>query len=214
MTKVDRIRPAAAQADPKGFDKGAFYRLCRMLHAYLSAFAFLALIFFSVTGLLIDHPEWLQRRGKETDLKLMVPPAILAKAVKAKDPDAALAAAVARMTPLVGAYKSGETEDGMANLRFQGVKGASTILVDLQTGQADVTIERSTALTVIGDLHRGKNASVPWRALIDLSAILVLALSVIGYVLFFSLRFRLRTSLILTAVSLGTLVAIFVWLTP
>ena len=218
MTKAERIRSAAAKpakgSPPQGFDKGAFYRLCRMLHAYLSAFAFLALMFFSVTGLLIDHPEWLQGRGQETDLKLTVPAAVLAEAAKAKDPNAALAGAVARMTPLVGAYKSGEAEDGTANLRFQGVKGASTILVDMKTGQADVTIERSTALTVIGDLHRGKNASVPWRAVIDISAILVLALSVIGYVLFFSLRFRLRTSLILTGVSLGALVAIFVWLTP
>ncbi len=67
---------------------------------------------------------------------------------------------------------------------------------------------------MIGDLHRGKNAALPWRMVIDLSAILVLALSVIGYVLFFSLRFRLRTSLILTGASLAVLVAVFLWLTP
>ncbi len=67
---------------------------------------------------------------------------------------------------------------------------------------------------MIGDLHRGKNASVPWRAVIDVSAILVLALSIIGYVLFFSLRFRLRTSLILTAVSIAALVGVFVAFVP
>jgi hypothetical protein len=217
VTKVERIRAAKAPSGKgggPGFDRGAFYRLCRMLHAYLSAFAFLALIFFSITGLLLDHPDWLQKPAREAELKLTVPPAVLAQAARAKDPNAALAAAVARMTPLVGAYRSGEAEDGQANLRFQGVKGASTILLDLKTGQADVTVEHATALTVIGDLHRGKNASVPWRAVIDVSAILVLALSVIGYVLFFSLRFRLRTSLILTAVSLAVLIGIFVWLTP
>jgi len=43
---------------------------------------------------------------------------------------------------------------------------------------------------------------------IDLSAWIVLGLSLIGYVLFFSLRFRLKTSLILTAVSLAALTAI------
>jgi hypothetical protein len=197
-----------------GFDRGAFYRVCRMLHAYLSAFAFLALIFFSFTGLLLDHPEWLQGRAQENEVKLTVPAATLARAQAAKDPNASLAAAVAKATPLVGAYRSGEVEDGQANLRFEGVKGASTILLDLKTGEADVTVERATALTVIGDLHRGKNAALPWRMVIDLSAILVLALSVIGYVLFFSLRFRLRTSLILTGASLAVLVAVFLWLTP
>jgi hypothetical protein len=217
MTKTERARAAAkpkAKTKAPGFDRGAFYRLCRMLHAYLSAFAFLALIFFSITGLLLDHPEWLQGRSKETEVKLTVPAATLTQAKAAKDPNAFLAAVVARTTPLVGAYRTGEVEDGQANLRFEGVKGASTILLDLTTGQADITVERATALTVIGDLHRGKNAALPWRMVIDASAILVLALSVIGYVLFFSLRFRLRTSLVLTAVSLGVLVAIFLWLTP
>lgn len=214
MTKVKRIRAAKPAPRPNGFDKGAFYRLCRMLHAYLSAFAFLALIFFSATGLMIDHPEWLQGRGRETEFKLTLPPAALAEARGAKDPNAALAAVVAKMTPLAGVYRSGEAEDAQVDLRFEGVKGSSTVLVDTRTGQADVTIERPTALTVIGDLHRGKNASLAWRMVIDASAIVVLALSIIGYVLFFSLRFRLRTSLILTGASLLVLLAIFVGLTP
>jgi hypothetical protein len=209
VTAAERNRSAKAS-----FDKGAFYRLCRMLHAYLSAFAFLALIFFSATGLLIDHPEWLQAKPSEREVKLIVPAAFLAQAKAAKDPDGALAAAVARMTPLVGAYRSGEIDDGQADLRFEGVKGSSTVMLDVASGQADVTVDRSTALEVMGDLHRGKNATLPWRLVIDASAVLVLTLSMIGYVLFFSLRFRLRTSLILTAVSLAALGAVFVWLTP
>jgi hypothetical protein len=197
-----------------GFDKGAFYRLCRMLHAYLSAFAFLALIFFSITGLLLDHPEWLRSRARETQVRLAVPVADLARARAAADPGAAMAAAVARMTPLLGAYRSGEIDDGQANIRFEGVKGASTVLLDVKTGQADVTVEHATALSMIGDLHRGKHAALAWRIVIDASAVLILLLSVIGYVLFFSLRFRLRTSLALTGASLGALTAVFVWLTP
>lgn len=197
-----------------GFDRGGFYRLCRMLHAYLSAFAFLALIFFSATGLLIDHPEWLQGRGRETETVLTLPPAAMAQARGLKDPTAFLARQAAARATLAGSYRSGEVDDGQAELRFEGVKGSSTVAVDLASGRTDVTVEHPTALTVVGDLHRGKNASLAWRAVIDLSAILVLALSLIGYVLFFSLRFRLRTSLILTAASLGLMVAVFAWLTP
>ena len=209
---MSEARPGRPARTP--FDKGAFYRLCRMLHAYLSAFAFLALIFFSATGLLLDHPEWMQGRGRETDVRLSLPAAVTAQAKTMRDPSAYLGAEVARRAALVGSYRNGEVDDGQASLRFEGVKGSSTVMVDLNTGKADVSVEHATALTVIGDLHRGKNASVPWRAVIDISAVLVLALSLIGYVLFFSLRFRLRTSLILSAVSLATLVAIFVWLTP
>jgi hypothetical protein len=196
------------------FNKIAFYRLCRMLHAYLSAFAFLALIFFALTGLLLDHPDWLQGKAHDRDLKLTLPPAVLAAAQGAHDPSAALAQAVGARVHLIGAYKSGDIDDGQANIRLEGAKGSSTLMVDMKTGEADVTVERATAVSVIEDLHRGKNAGPAWRLVIDLAAIVILALSVIGYVLFFSLRFRLRTSLVLTAVSLGVMVAIFVLFTP
>ncbi|MGA0602295.1 PepSY-associated TM helix domain-containing protein [Caulobacter sp. KR2-114] len=205
---------ARTKAKPARFDRGAFYRLSRMLHAYLSAFAFLALMFFSVTGLLLDHPDWLAGRGQERETTLTIPAAVLARSRAQRDPNADLAAYIAGRTTLVGAYRSGEVDDGQANLRFEGVKGSSTAVVDLTTGHADVTVERATPLSVIGDLHRGKNASLAWRAVIDVTAVLVCAMSLIGYVLFFSLRFRLRTSLALTAASLAVLGAVFVWLTP
>lgn len=218
MTETIRSQTTAKAAGTTGaapgFDRGAFYRLCRMLHAYFSAFAFLTLMFFSVTGLILDHPEWMQGRAAETQSKLTVPPAVMQQAQKASDPKAAMASAVAGMTPLVGAYRGGDIEDGQANLRFEGIKGASTILLDVATGQAEVTVEHATPITMIGDLHRGKNASLAWRMVIDLSAIVILILSAIGYVLFFSLRFRLRTSLILTALSLLAMVAVFAFLTP
>ena len=43
-------------APKRGFSKSDFYRLCREWHGYLSALAFAALIFFSATGILLNHP--------------------------------------------------------------------------------------------------------------------------------------------------------------
>jgi hypothetical protein len=53
-----------------------------------------------------------------------------------------------------------------------------------------------------------------WKLVIDAVAIIVLALSVLGYILFFSLRFRLRTSLILTGISIVALAGVFLFLAP
>ncbi len=207
-------RRAVKRRGEARFDRGAFFRLSRLVHAYVSAFAFLALIFFSATGLLIDHPEWIKGKTDERTVKVSLSPDDLAAAARAGDPTAVLAAEVSRLAPLIGVYKDGEIDDGQANVRLEGVKGASTILVDMRTGAADVTIEAASALGVLGDLHRGKNAGAAWRLVIDLSSILILTLSVVGYALFFSLRFRLRTSLVLTAASLGLFGAVFVFLTP
>lgn len=210
------MKPATKEpAARKGFDKGAFYRTSRMLHAYFSAFAFLSLMFFSFTGLLLNHPTWLQGEAPaEESRTLQLPKADVAAALKSDDQPKALAEAVTRRIKLKGAYKSGEMIDGEAMLRLEGATGATDIIVNLETGLAEATIQPATATTIINDLHKGKNTGAVWRLVIDITAILVLVLSVIGYVLFFSLRFRLKTSLILTVVSLGAMVGIYLLFVP
>lgn len=210
-----------ADAEPKAARKRInwkveIYRQSRAWHGYLSAFAFLALIFFAITGLLLNHPEWTtadkEQPSKETTVTLAA--AELARAKAATDPAKALGEAVGRKTPLIGAWQSGEVIDEEAQLRFEGPKGSSDVVVDLATGKAEVETKRARLIDTINELHRGKNSGGAWKAVIDASAIVILLLSVIGYVLFFSLRFRLRTSLILTGASLAGLVGVVVWFTP
>lgn len=194
----------------KGFSKGEFYRQSRMWHGYLSAVAFLALMFFAATGLTLNHPEWFKSDGGgKTTTKTVE----LAPSERSQDPEA-LAKAVGRKASLRGAYQSGEVIDGETMIRTEGVTGSSDVTVDLATGKAEVVSEAADVVTTLNELHRGKNAGGAWKLIIDLAAALVLSLSLIGYVLFFSLRFRLRTSLILTGVSLGAMLAVFFLLVP
>lgn len=220
-TVVTAPAPAAKSAAKKkpvakkGFDKGAFYRTSRMLHAYISAFAFLALMFFSVTGILLNHPEWLQGKPPaEQSLTGQIPSADIAAALKTPEPPKALGEAIDKRIKVRGAYHSGEMLDGEAMLRFEGATGATDVILDLETGQVEATVQPATVTSIVNDLHKGKNTGAVWKLLIDLSGILVLLLSVIGYVLFFSLRFRLKTSLILTVVSLAAFLGLYLAFVP
>ena len=69
-------------------------------------------------------------------------------------------------------------------------------------------MDRPGLMLIVQDLHRGKNSGAAWRWVIDITAYLVGLLSVIGFVLLFTLRFRLRTSLVLAALSLAAMVAV------
>ena len=208
----------ATGASPRrgaGWGRGELNRLARVVHGYLSAFAFLALIFFAATGLLLDHPDWLQgARPAERNTTVRLAPAELAAARGAPDPGRTYAAAVGRRTPVLGAYKSAEIEPGSALVHREGVRGVSDIDLDTVSGAARVTLAPATTVSVLGELHRGRKSGDAWRWVIDISAVGILLLSLVGYVLFFFLRFRLRTSLLLTAASLGLLLAVFVFLTP
>lgn len=185
------------------------YRVCRMLHAYLSAFAFLALLFFAVTGLTLNHPTWLAGRPNEDVRHVQIPKAEADAAMRTSDPARTLGAAVARLTPLKGRYSSGEVLDGEALLRFEGPAGSSDAAVQVSTGETEVGVRPAGLVATLNDLHKGKASGAVWRWVIDVAAVVVILLSLIGYVLFFSLRFRLRTSLILTAVSLAALFGLY-----
>jgi hypothetical protein len=211
----DKPSSPTRQGGGPAFNKGDLFRLSRMLHAYLSALAFLALIFFSGTGILLNHPEWFDGyQPAEQKATVTLTAAELASAKAAPDQGKALAGLLQGKTALVGAYASGDIQGREALLRLEGPKGSSDIDLDLSTGRAEVKVARANLPAIIQDLHRGKNSGAPWRFVIDASAYLVIALSLIGYILFFSLRFRLKTSLILTGVSLAVLAAVAVWLVP
>ena len=188
-----------------------FYTQCRNWHGYLSALAFLILMFFSATGIVLNHPDWLGTPPEPQALSATIAPE---KIAAARGDAAALGALVAGEMALPGVYSSGDVDSREALLRFEGVKGMSTVTLDMRSGKASAEIQRADTLTVLNDLHRGKNAGATWKAIIDISGVVILILSVIGYVLFFSMRFRIRTALALTAVSLAGLAGIFVFLVP
>jgi len=208
MTGTPSRKPRSAAAI-------AFYTQCRHWHGYLSAFAFLALIFFSASGIVLNHPDWLgEDTGTPQTVAATLPADAVAAARQAKAAGPALAALAAAHMPIVGAYSSADIDSGQAFLRFEGVKGASDVTIDLRSAEATARVHRADMLTVMDDLHRGKNVGKVWQWVIDLSGAVFLLLSLVGYVLFFTLRFRLRVALTLTALSLGTLALIFVLFVP
>lgn len=193
----------------------ALYSLCRQWHGYLSAFAFLALIFFSASGILLNHPEWLsEAESPSRTITGSIAAAGLTEARKAADPGAALGQLAARALPVLGAYSSADIDAQQAFLRFEGVKGSSDLTIDLSNGVARGRVRPSDFLTIMDDLHRGKNVGRVWQGVIDAAGAIILALSILGFVLFFALRFRLRTALTLTAASLAAMAAIFLLFVP
>lgn len=198
------------------FNKGAFYRMCRMVHAYLSAAAFVILMFFAASGFLLNHPTWLGA-GRSADEPAVVDlnRTQLEAALSAEEPGRALAELVRKATPgLAGAFKDAEVMESEAFLRFVGVKGTTDVFVDLDGAVAEVEVSRANATSIIHDLHRGKDAGTFWKTAIDIAAILILAMSIAGLILFFSLRFRLATSMKIMGVTLGAFILLFVFLTP
>ena len=192
--------------------KGEFYRLARDWHGYLSALAFLALIFFAGTGVLLNHPGLLQGEPPapvETAFSLTSEQVAALRA--AEEPGRELARIAATHGELAGAYRSGDLAGDDLYVNLQGVRGRTDVTGNLATGEVSVHIERADAVGVANELHRGEHAGDAWRLLIDAIALVLIFMSLIGLVLFFSLRFRLKTALVLMAGSAIIMGGLFVF---
>jgi hypothetical protein len=47
------------------YQRRDFYRHARYVHGWLSAFAFIVLIFFAATGLFLNNPDWFKSKNEE-----------------------------------------------------------------------------------------------------------------------------------------------------
>jgi len=192
--------------------KGEIYRLARDWHGYLSALAFLALIFFAGTGILLNHPGLLQGEAQATVETAFTLSADQIAAVRAAtEPGRELARIAGDHTELAGAYRAGDLAGDDLYVNLQGVRGRSDVTGNLATGDVTVHVEKADAVGIANELHRGEHAGDAWRLLIDAIAIVLMAMSVIGLVLFFSLRFRLKTALVLMAGSAIIMGGLFVF---
>jgi hypothetical protein len=203
-------------APPKrGFSKGDFYKLCREWHGYLSALAFVALIFFSGTGILLNHPGLFGGEAPApVEQTFRLEPAQIAAVKAAAIPGEELARIAGARIPLAGAYSDGEVAGDDVFVRMLGVRGMSDVRGNLATGEVTVYVEHAAAVGMMNELHRGERAGSVWRLAIDIIAALLIVTSIIGFVLFLSLRFRLRTMIALIGVSVIVLGGLFVIAVP
>ena len=192
------------------YQRRDFYRHSRYVHGWLSAFAFLTLLFFSVTGLLLNHPEWFEPAKTEQTTQLILPESILKSIKQQENPSDTILNYVRQQQNVVGRYQSSEVMDNEVMIGLESPAGATDIWVMADTGETEITQKPASTVSMLNDLHRGKNSGLAWSWLIDISAIIVIALSLVGYILFLSIKTRLVTHLVLTAASLA-LIILLIW---
>ena len=187
-----------------------FYRHARYVHGWLSAFAFIALFFFALTGLFLNNPDWFKPAPEEAPVKLQLPNTVSQQLLDQENPSTALLDYVREHSTVVGRYKSSEVMDGEVMIRLESPAGETDVWAILDTGEVEVTSKPASTVSLINDLHRGKNAGTAWHWFIDVASVVILLLSIAGFILFLSIKTRLLTHLLLTASSLALFI-LLIW---
>jgi hypothetical protein len=181
----------------------------RWLHIYLSMVSFAVVLFFSVTGLTLNHTEWFGDKEHLTKFKGKMP----VEWVNAKDTNAIKKLEIVerlRNTYHVrGAVSDFLIEDSQCSLSFKGPGYSADAFVDRETGDYKLTEVRLGFVAVINDLHKGRDTGKKWSWLIDISAIFLTLVSLTGLVMIFFMK-KKRLSGLLWAVA-GVVVCYLVY---
>lgn len=187
------------QAKPKR-RQGAWKRWTRTVHVYASLLGLLLLLFFGLTGFVLNHEEWFalaraSEQGQATlRAELFVEPEPLA-----------LVEAVRARFGVRGALSVYQPEGEQLRLRFERPGEETEVTLDLRSGAAQLYRQRGGLLAVLTDVHTGKTSGGLGALLIDAAALLLVLISFSGLLLWFTLPKRRALGALSLLVALGVL---------
>jgi hypothetical protein len=171
-------------------------------------FAFLLMMFFAITGLLLDHEDLLPGETT-TEANGTLPLALLAT------PDKLMVVENLRSHfGAIGAVSTFDVDDGALHVEMKGPGRTSEAEIDRKTGKTHVTVTRRGFLVRLDDLHRGKDTGLVWRIVLDVSAILLFVGSLSGILMWIALPRRRKWGVVALVSSLIVCGGIYVWLVP
>ncbi|MEM9586809.1 MAG: PepSY-associated TM helix domain-containing protein [Planctomycetota bacterium] len=179
------------------FQKSA--AVVRWLHIYISMLGFAALMFFAVTGITLNHPTWLGGSDQVVrDSTGQLPSELVQRMDRL-----AIAERIRRDHQLRGAVHEFEVDDYECMIVFKGPAYAADVFVDRESGEYSLSVSTSSWVGLMNDLHKGRDSGLAWSWIIDVSALLMILMSLTGIVLLLYLKRRRLSGLVAAVV--GTL---------
>ncbi len=163
----------------------------RWLHIYLSMFSLLLILFFSTTGLTLNHPEW-TFGSQETKQEVR---GTLPKGWQTPTGTDWLTVAdfLRSKYGVHGTVADRRDEDRDGSISFKGPGYSADCFFNRKTGVFRMTVLGEGPVGVLNDLHRGHDSGAAWARVIDLCAVFLITISLTGIALLFYLK-KMRLS--------------------
>lgn len=213
MTGTDLSTRPVSGATP-GQGRRQLATVSRWLHIYLSMVSFGILFFFAVTGLTLNHAEWFfsdrdntTRRNGELAASWVAGDG--ASVFKLEIVEHLRAREKAKGA--VGDFRIEPTE---CTVVFKGPGYSADARIDRATGKYEFSENRFGLIAVLNDLHKARDTGPGWSLVVDLSAGLMIAVSLTGMVLIYFVKRRLASGLLTAAAGCALAAAAYLWLVP
>ncbi|REL26905.1 peptidase [Thalassotalea euphylliae] len=179
----------------------------RLIHVYVSMALLSLMIFFSITGITLNHPEWFaddQATVEEADF--VVNPELLLPSTQGQLLDVLL-----KQQHLNGNRLSIERSDDELFISDKGPGRYLSLTIDLASGEAFKEATDYGYWALFNDLHKGRNSGGFWRFIIDLSAVLMIVFSITGFILALAQRRINRTMAASIITTIAMVIIYWLW---
>ena len=190
-------------------------KLSRWLHIYLSMVSFAIVLFFSVTGLTLNHPSWL---GGDKQVNVKNTGKLDVKWVNNPDTNKIAKLEIVEflrktygVKGFVSEFKIDDTE---ITVTLKGPAYSCDAFIDRQKGTYEVSEIKMGVVAVMNDLHKGRDSGSGWSWIIDISAVFLILVSLSGLILLCFIKKRRVAGFITAFIGLVISYLIYVIFVP
>jgi len=146
-----------------------------------------AILFFSITGFTLNHPDWF---FQERTLRFegVLAPSLLNPGYAAPIDKLGIAEFLRAEHGLRGRVGEFLIFEDQSELTFQGPGYAATARIQHSDGTYNLDVITNDLISVLNDLHKGRNTGPWWSIFIDVSAIVSAIVALSGLMLIFYLK--------------------------
>lgn len=186
-------------------------KLSRWLHIYLSMVSFAIVLFFSFTGLTLNHPSWF---GGDKQIEEKHKGKLNVKWVNQPDTNKIAKLEIVEFLrnkyKVKGAVREFRIEEYDVTVTFKGPAYSCDAFIDRESGTYEITEIKMGVIALWNDLHKGRDSGKGWSWVIDGSAIFLILVSLTGLILLLFIK-KKRVSGLVTLV-LGLVINYLIYL--
>ncbi|MEY4661216.1 MAG: hypothetical protein RLZZ42_1168 [Bacteroidota bacterium] len=160
----------------------------RWIHIYLSMISFISLLFFAVTGLTLNHTEWFEDSQVTSAAKGNMKAEWVSQGDSSNVAKLEIVEYLRNQHQISGAVGEFAIDESQCTISFNGPGYTADVFINREDGNYDISETKTGLWGIMNDLHKGRDAGKGWAWLIDISAVLMVIVSLSGLLMLFFLK--------------------------
>lgn len=170
------------------------YRLLRNIHNYSSVVLMLLVVFFTITGVTLNHRDWFSTQADSNEIELNLPDELIS--INWQENPVASGQSLKHWLVSNRGLENGKTsyhwseDEQLLTIDIKRPGGFSSVEFSPSTAELLIFNQHNGLVAVLNDLHMGRSSGPWWKLVIDITAVIMLLFIFSGFCLIFQQKKR------------------------